>query len=250
METRAQIVSNYTPMVRNICRRYQSPNESPDDLLQIGMIGLLNAIEKFDPNYGASFTSVAIPEIRGILLNHFRDHGTLVKIPRSMRRNRLMNDKVATSLAVSLGHWPNDEELAQICDLSEDEVHKAKALSQGWNPRSLDEVVESGDGESRLPLSELLGSEDEGFDAVLDRLFLATALDTLADREKKILRFRILESMSRRQVAELVGISQMHVSRLERSALKQLKQAFQMRYADRQTAEPEPDHSAPEVVTH
>ena len=224
---REQIISDYVPLVRSLCRRFLAAREPQEDLEQVGMIGLLNAVEKFDLGRGTSFSSLAIPEILGAILNHLRDHSTLIKIPRTLRRNKLALDKVSESLASSLGRWPTAVELSQACDLSEKEVHQATELAWVSEPQSLDASPVSDDSNDRLSLMECLGAEDQGFDLSLDRLILATALDTLPPREKTILRLRFYKELSQRQIAERIHVSQMHVSRLERSALLKLRDVLQ-----------------------
>jgi RNA polymerase sigma-B factor len=187
------------------------------------MIGLLNAIEKFDPGRGTSFSSLAIPEVLGAILNYLRDHGSLIKIPRTLRRNKLTMDKVAESLASSLGRWPTTVELAEACDLTMKEIDAAAELGRIGDPRSLDESVETEDTDGTVTLAEYVGAEDVEFDLSLDRLTLATALDTLPEREKNILQLRFYKDLSQRQIAEQISISQMHVSRLERAALQKLR---------------------------
>lgn len=226
-KAREKLVSNYVPLVRRLCRRFRTSREPQEDLFQIGMIGLLNAIEKFDPDRGASFSSLAIPEVLGAILNYLRDHGSLIKVPRTLRRNKLAIDKMSESLASSLGRWPTVEELAEACELSEENIHAATELGRIGDPRSLDENVESDDSDGSVTLAEYIGSVDDGFDLSLDRLTLATALDTLPPREKMILRLRFYKSMSQRQIAERIEISQMHVSRLERGALQKLRAVLQ-----------------------
>ena len=226
-QAREQLVTNYVPLVRRLCRRFRTSREPQEDLFQIGMIGLLNAIEKFDPERGTSFSSLAIPEVLGAILNYLRDHGSLIKIPRTLRRNKLTLDKVAESIASSLGRWPNMTELAEACDLTEQEVTAATELGRIGDPRSLDESVDTDDSDGTVSLSDYVGSVDKEFDLSLDRLTLATALDTLPEREKTILQLRFYKSMSQRQIAERIDISQMHVSRLERAALQKLRGVLQ-----------------------
>jgi RNA polymerase sigma-B factor len=223
VNAREKLVSNYVPLVRRLCRRFRTSREPQEDLFQIGMIGLLNAVEKFDLERGTSFSSLAIPEILGAILNYLRDHGSLIKVPRTLRRNKLTIDKMSETLASSLGRWPTVAEVAAACELSENDVHEATELGRIGDPRSLDENVESDDTDGSVTLSEYVGSEDDGFDLSLDRLTLATALDTLPIREKTILTLRFYKGLSQRQIAERIDISQMHVSRLERSALQKLR---------------------------
>ena len=224
---RAKLVANYEPLVRRLCRKFSSSREPQDDLFQVGIIGLLNSIEKFDPQRGSSFSSLAIPEIMGAILNHLRDHGNLLKIPRGVRRNKLTMDKTSESMATTLGRWPSTAEIAEASDLSHDEVIEAAVLGRIGDPRSLDEALESDDSDDSFSLSDYLGYEDEGFTLSLDRLTLATSLDTLPEREKRILQLRYYSALSQRQTAEIISISQMHVSRLERAALNKLRLVLQ-----------------------
>ena len=220
---REHLVSNYVPLVRSLCRRFRSSREPQEDLFQIGVIGLLNAIEKFDPGRGSSFSSLVIPEVLGAILNYLRDHGSLLKVPRTLRRNKLTIDRASEALASRLGRWPTVTELAEACELSEEQVHEAAELGRTGDPRSLDESFESEDTDDGITLAEYIGCEDEEFELSLDRLTLATALDTLPPREKTILKLRFYKGLSQRQIGELIQLSQMHVSRLERSALQKLR---------------------------
>jgi RNA polymerase sigma-B factor len=204
----------------------RTSREPQEDLFQIGMIGLLNTIEKFDPERGTSFYSLAIPEVLGAILNYLRDHSSLIKIPRTLRRNKLTIDKIAEFIASSLGRWPNVSELAEACDLTEKEILAATELRRIGDPRSLDGSVETEDSDGSVSLSDYVGSVDTEFELSLDRLTLAMPLDTLPDREKTILLLRFYRSMFQRQIAECIEISQMHVSRLERAALQKLRRVL------------------------
>ena len=224
---KATLVANYEPLVRRLCRKFSSSREPQDDLFQVGIIGLLNSIEKFDPQRGSSFSSLAIPEIMGAILNYLRDHGSLLKIPRGVRRNKLTMDRTSESMATTLGRWPSTAEIAEACDLTHDDAIEAAVLGRIGDPRSLDEALESDESADSFSLSEYVGYEDEGFDISLDRLTLATSLDTLPEREKLILQLRYYRALSQRQTAGIISISQMHVSRLERAALNKLRLVLQ-----------------------
>ena len=223
MQARDRLVVNYIPLVRRLSNRYRGAIEPPEDLFQVGMIGLLNTIEKFDPSYGTSFSSLAIPEIRGAILNHLRDHGSLIKIPRALKQKKLAVDKVAEALAPRIGRWPTVGELAQACDLAEEDVNAAMNLGRTGDPRSLDEDLGNDDGEGCATLSDLVGGDDDQFDMCLVRMTLEAGLDSLPVRKKTIITLRFNQGLSQRQTAEHVGMSQMHVSRLERSALLELR---------------------------
>ena len=188
------------------------------------MIGLLNAIEKFDPGRDTSLSSLGIPEILGAILNYLRDQGSLIKVPGDIRRKKLAVDKMSESLASSIGHWPTVSELVSACDLTEAEVLEAAELSRIGDPRSLDQPLDTHGADGGFTLLECVGSEDLEYDLSLDRLTLAKALDTLPARERTILTHK---ELSQRQIAEQIKISQMHVSRLERSALQKLRAVFE-----------------------
>ena len=225
---RAQLVANYGPLVRKLCNRFRSSRESQEDLFQVGVIGLLNAIEKFDPLQGTRFSSLAIPEVLGAILNYLRDHGSLVKVPRVLRQNRLRVDRSLETLPVELGRWPTTAELAEACDMDDAEVDAAMKLAHEVDPRSLDEQMgseESGDG---FTLADFVGRLDEGFDHTLDRIAVKAALDSLPTRERRVMRLRFYKGMSQTQTAKAIEVSQMQVSRLERGALMKLRPYVQI----------------------
>ena len=225
---RATLVSNYEPLVRSLCREFSSSREPEEDLFQIGKIRLLNAIEKFDPERGSSFSSLAIPEIMGAILNYLRDHGNLLEIPRGPRSNKLAMDKVSDSISAIYGRKATQAEIAEACDLTETEITDASILSRIGDPRSLDESLETEDGDDGASLSDHIGFEDEGHNISWNRLTLATALGTLPEREKTILQLRYFHSRSQHQTTEIVSISQIDVSRLERAALNKLSLVLQL----------------------
>ena len=194
-----------------------------DPLFQIGMIGLLNAIEKFDPNYGTSFVSLAIPKVLGAISNHLRDHGNLLKVPRPLVEHKMTVNKVAGLLACQLGHWPSVAELAEASGLSEGDVCEALTFGQTGEPRSLDAELEYEDMDRSVTLYEQVSRKEDEFGKLIDRMTLANALDHLPPRERLILQLRFYKDMSQRRIAERIGISQMHVSRLERKALRMLR---------------------------
>ena len=218
---REQLVANYVPLLRSLCRRFRDSREPQEDLFQVGAIGLLNAIDKFEPERGASFSSLAIPEILGAILNFLRDHGSILKVPRKIRKNRLALDRAVDALVPSLGRWPTALELAEACKLSEKEALEAMELGRVGRPRSLDEKMDPDDPDGAT-LSECVGAEDDSFELSLDLMTLAAEMQRLPARERKVLRLRYYGELSQARIAEIIGVSQVHVSRLERSALRRL----------------------------
>ncbi len=161
---REQIVSSYGPLVRRLSRRFWASKEPPEDLFQIGVIGLLRAIDKFDPSRGSSFASLAIPEILGSILNYLRDHGGPCKVPRALRSNMLAVRRASERLASQLGRWPTEAELAESCHLTERQVRDALEFGRTVDARSLDQMLGGDDGDGSGTLSERLGGEDAQFD--------------------------------------------------------------------------------------
>ena len=159
----------------------------------------------------------------GAILNYLPGHGSLLKIPRELRRNKLAMDKVSDSISAMYGRKATPTEIAEACDLTETEITDASKLRRTGDPRSLNERFETENGDDGASLSDYVGVEDEVHNISLDQLTLATALGTLPEREKTILQLRYFRSMPHRQTAEIVSISQMNVSRLERAALNKLR---------------------------
>ncbi len=220
---REQMVSSYGPLVRRLSRRFWASKEPPEDLFQIGVIGLLRAIDKFDPSRGSSFASLAIPEILGSILNYLRDHGGPCKVPRALRSNMLAVRRASERLASQLGRWPTEAELAESCHLTERQVRDALEFGRTVDARSLDQMLGGDDGDGSGTLSERLGGEDAQFDQLIDRMAIAAALDLLTPKERTIVVLKFYQDLSQTQIAERIEVSQVHVSRLQRRALAKLR---------------------------
>ena len=220
---RERLVDNYVPLVRRLCRRFRGSREPQEDLYQVGVIGLLHAIDRFDPLRGTSFSSFAIPQVRGAILNYLRDHGTLIKVPRRLRQKRLTAYRASQRLSLWLGRPPTVAELAEACEMSEDDIRATIGVSSAVQPLSLDKELDIDDSEGRMTLLDLLGDEDDQFGRSVDRITLAAALKTLPMRERTIVVLKFYRGMSQRQIAGQFNLSQMHVSRLERRAILKLR---------------------------
>ena len=220
---RERLVAKYTPLVRRVSNRYSGSRESREDLFQVGIVGLLSAIDKFDARRGTSFTALAFPEVRGAILNHLRGHGSLIKVPRTLQTLRLTVEKASEGIAPRLGRWPTCTEVAEACDLSEEDVEAALKLSRGESARSLDRGIGADDGDSTTTLGDMVGQEDPGYELGLLRMAMRSVLDRLPLRERRIVTLRYYRGLTQRQTAEVVAVSQMHVSGLERGALKKMR---------------------------
>ena len=221
---RQQLIERYMTLVRSLARRYASRGEQLDDLVQIGAIGLIKAIDRFDINRGVELTTYATPNIIGEIKRHFRDHGWTVRVPRGLQELSIQLMRVVENLTGSLGRSPTIPELAEATGASEEEVLEALESSRAYSPLSLS-VGSSGGGDDddELDPLESIGAEDHEYEISEDRAVLEPGMRVLDERERLILRLRFYEGLTQSQIAQQIGISQMHVSRLIRRALEKAR---------------------------
>ena len=220
---RDQLVVENLPLVHRLCWRFRHSGEPLEDLVQVGTIGLMKAIQKYDPSRGYLLTTFAIPVIVGEIKNYFRDHGWAVKVPRKLQRQKLVVDQNVELLRQRLGRSPSIQEIVDATGLSEDEVYDTFEVERYARPISLDAEYEGDGNVDGSCIVDNLGSEDPRFEELIDRIYVAGSLDTLDERERAIIGLRFYSGLSQNEVARRLGISQMHVSRLQRSALAKLK---------------------------
>jgi RNA polymerase sigma-B factor len=218
---REQLIERYMSLVRSLARRYASRGEQLDDLIQIGAIGLIKAIDRFDINRGVELTTYATPNIIGEIKRHFRDHGWAVRVPRGLQELSIQLMRVVENLTGELGRSPTIAELAEATGASEEEVLEALETGRAYSPLSLS-VGSSGDDDELDPL-ESLGDDDHEYEVTEDRAVLEPGLRVLDERERMILQLRFYEGLTQSQIAQRIGISQMHVSRLIRRALEKAR---------------------------
>jgi RNA polymerase sigma-B factor len=217
---RDELVTAYLPVVRNIARRFSGRGEPVDDLEQAGTIGLLGAVDRFDPARGVDFLSFAIPTITGEIRRHFRDRSWAMHVPRRLKDMQASIRAAAGELLGELGRSPRPSDIARRLGLPVEAVLEALEAGQTYRNASLDEVV-SDDG---LPLVERLGAVDSALERVEYHEALVPLLRELPERERTILMLRFFKNMTQSQIAVRVGISQMHVSRLLSQTLAQLRE--------------------------
>ena len=223
VQTRNRLASDYLPLVRRLCARFSSSGDPSEDLVQVGSIGLLKALDKFDLDRGSSFIAFAVPLIVGEIKNYFRDHGWAVKVPRKLQRQRLAVEKVVETLSQRLNRGPTIPEIAAAAGFSEEEVYDTFEVGKYGKPLSLDTQYD-GHGNGDLPrLLDSMGSEHPQLEGLADRLDLTNALRCLDKRERTIIHLKFYAGLSQTKIAERLGISQMYVSRLQRSALGKVK---------------------------
>jgi RNA polymerase sigma-B factor len=193
-----------------------------EDIVQVGVIGLIKAIDRFEISREVEFTSFAIPYIVGEIKRFFRDTSWSVHVPRRLQEARVQLAKATEELQSRMGRTPTVKELAELMDLTEEEVIEARVASNGYNSASLDATIGGGpDGETAL--ADFLGSDDAAMELVEDFHTLAPLLAQLDERERHILHWRFVEELTQAQIGERLGCSQMHVSRLLSGTLKRLR---------------------------
>jgi RNA polymerase sigma-B factor len=211
-------------MVRYLAGRFGAgPGTSTEDLVQVGYIGLIAAIERFDPDKGVSFVTFAVPTILGEIKRYFRDQTWGLKAPRRLRELGLSLRKLREQLEQKLGRPPTVPEMAVAANVSEERLLQAMDLDRIYQPASLDAHLQDENGEDKSSFWDAIGRDDPELGAIDEREALRRALDCLDQRQRSIIYFRFFEEASQAEVARRLGISQMHVSRLERQALRRLK---------------------------
>ncbi|MGI8426124.1 MAG: RNA polymerase sigma factor SigF [Actinomycetota bacterium] len=220
-KAREGLVELHMPLVEYLARRFRGRGEPLDDLVQVASIGLLKAIDRFDPERGVEFSTYATPTIVGEIKRHFRDKGWAIRIPRRLQEIGLTLSKVVPAMSQELGHSPTVAEIAVRAGFSEEEVLEAMSASQAYSLVSLDAPTNEDGGDS---LSRL-GAEDESLELFEAWSSVAHLLKKLPHRERQILHLRFVTGETQSQIAERLGISQMHVSRLLTRTLDNLRQA-------------------------
>jgi RNA polymerase sigma-B factor len=223
LQAREQLIEQYMSLVRSLARRYSYRGEQLDDLVQIGAIGLIKAIDRFDLNRGVELTTYATPNIIGEIKRHFRDRGWSVRVPRGLQELNVQLSKLIEQLTVQLGRSPTIPELAKAAGVEEEEVLEALESGRAYSSLSLSQgSAGTDDGEELDPL-ESLGEVEHQYEVSEDRAVLAPGFKALDERERRILHLRFFEGLTQSQIAQQVGISQMHVSRLIRRALEKIR---------------------------
>lgn len=216
---RDELFHLFRPLAIHLANRYRHRGVEIEDLKQVAFLGLVNAIDRFDPGYGSRFVSFAVPTITGEIKRHFRDAGWATVVPRRLKEVTLLCRRADEELTQRLGRSPSVEEIAQETGLSPFEVTEAAALGSAYRPDALEAPVA---GSDRTRLDDL-GDVDERIDLFDDLDALRPLLESRSEREQRILHLRFYENLTQRQIAEEMSISQMHVSRILTSTLEKLR---------------------------
>jgi RNA polymerase sigma-B factor len=220
---REALVARFLPLARQLARRYQRGGEPLDDLVQVASLGLLKAIDRFEPDRPTAFSSFAVPTILGELKRHFRDRGWSVRVPRDLQEMAVRVERVAEELALGLGRAPTPTEIGEHIGASTEQVLEAREAAGAYRAVSLDrprDDDDEGDG-----MADTMGVEDPGFGLAEDAATVERLMAVLTDREREVLRLRFAEDLTQSEIGARVGVSQMHVSRLIRQAVARLRDA-------------------------
>ena len=223
LAAREQLIEQYMSLVRSLARRYSYRGEQLEDLVQIGAIGLIKAIDRFDVNRGVELTTYATPNIIGEIKRHFRDRGWAVRVPRGLQELNIQLSRLIEELTVQHGRSPTIPELAKAASVTDEEVLEALESGRAYSSLSLSAGSGGGDEDGELDPLESLGTEEHQYEVSEDRAVLAPGFRVLDERERAILHLRFFEGLTQSQIAQQVGISQMHVSRLIRRALEKIR---------------------------
>jgi RNA polymerase sigma-B factor len=220
---RQELITRYLPLVRSIARRFASRGQPVEDLIQVGSIGLIKAVDRFDLERGVELSTYATPTIMGEIKRYFRDKGWAVKVPRALQDLNVRLNRLLEALTVDLQRSPSIAELAAAAGVSEEEVVEALESGRAYSSVSIFSGGANEDDES-MELLDCLGQEEPAYEVFEQRRLLAPAMELLDPRERLILHLRFFEGMTQTQVAARIGISQMHVSRLIRKSIENLRQ--------------------------
>ncbi|MCW1927655.1 RNA polymerase sigma factor SigB [Bhargavaea beijingensis] len=225
-EAQTNLVLHYERLVQSIARKYSNGKSYHEDIVQVGMLGLLGAIRRYDPDFGRSFEAFAVPTIIGEIKRFLRDKTWAVHVPRRIKELGPKIKSAAETLTNELQRSPKVQEIADYLEVDEDDVLEAMEMGRSYQALSMDHSLEADSDGSTVTLFDIIGDTDDGYEMTDQRLIVAEALDVLSEREKQIIQFTYIEQMSQKEAGERLGISQMHVSRLQRKAIKKLQEAI------------------------
>ena len=220
---RDELIERFLPLARQIAGRYRRGRDSFDDLLQVASIGLIKAVDRFDPEYGTSFMTFAVPSIAGELKRYFRDAGWAVRVPRPVQERALKVNSAVERLQRKLGKSPTRKQVAEAIGEDVESVLEAMEAATAHSSVSLDRPLTNDGATDGARYEDTVGEIDARFEVIEDRASIAPAIQSLPERDRLILKLRFEEDRTQAEIAEVVGISQMHVSRLLRRALERLR---------------------------
>lgn len=226
------LITQFGDMVLSLASRFAKGRESVEDLSQVGMIGLLAALRRYDESYGRNFESFAVPTIVGEIKRYIRDKTWSVHVPRRIKELSPRIKKAVDALTIELQRSPQISDIANYLQVSEEDVLEAMEMGRSYQALSMDNEIDADQEGGSMTLLDLVGKPDEGYQRVERELMLTKVLHVLNEREKEIIQLTFYQNLSQKQAGDLLGISQMHVSRLQRRALMKLREAMRIDSGD------------------
>ena len=225
-EAQTNLVLNYERLVHSIARKYSKGKPYHEDLVQVGMLGLLGAIRRYDIEFGRSFEAFAIPTIIGEIKRFMRDKTWAIHVPRRIKELGPKIRATVETLTVELQRSPLIHEIAEYLDVDEEDVLEAMEMGRSYQALSMDHALDADSEGGTVTLADLIGVSDDGYETTDRRMLVSDALVVLSEREKQIIQYTYIEQLSQKEAGELLGISQMHVSRIQRKAIKKLQESI------------------------
>lgn len=227
-EIQTKLVLHYEPLVQSLARKFSKGQDHQEDLFQVGMVGLLAALRRFDLEVGRSFESFAIPTIVGEIKRFIRDKTWSVHVPRRIKELGPKIKKAVDELTNELERSPKVEEIAERLEVTAEEVLETMEMGKSYQALSVDRSLEADQEGGEITLLDLVGKKDKGFEKKDQQLLLEKAFQVLNKRERQILVYTYYENLSQKETGEILGISQMHVSRIQRRALEKLRESIRI----------------------
>ena len=225
-KAQTNLVVHYRYLVESIARKYARGISNFDDIFQVGMLGLLGAIRRFDPDFGRSFEAFAVPTIVGEIKRFLRDKTWDVHVPRRIKELGPRIKATVEALTIELQNSPTIKDIADRLEVKEEEILEAMEMGRSYQALSMDRSIESDSDGSTVTFLDIIGKDDDGFEKTNKRIVVAEVMGILNEREQQIIQLTYLEQLSQKEVGERLGISQMHVSRIQRKAIKKLQEAL------------------------
>jgi RNA polymerase sigma-B factor len=222
---REMLVERYLPLARQLARRYQRPDESIDDLVQVASLGLVKAIDRFDAGREVAFSSYAVPTILGEIKRHFRDRTWSVRVPRDLQEMALRVERAVGELTRDLHRSPSVDELADRVGISAEQALDALQAASAYHATSLDTPRGTDADPTGETLADTIGGDEDGYDRAEERATIDQLMRTITPRERQVLRLRFEEDLTQAEIGEIIGVSQMQVSRLIRQSVSRLRLA-------------------------
>ena len=221
-EAQDRLVNHYRKLIESLAYKYSKGQSHHEDLVQVGMVGLIGAINRFDLSFDRKFEAFLVPTVIGEIKRYLRDKTWSVHVPRRIKEIGPRIKKVSDELTNELERSPSIAEIADRLEVSEEEVLEAMEMGQSY---SVDHSIEADKDGSTVTLLDIMGQKDDNYDLTEKRMILERILPILSDREREIIQCTFIEGLSQKETGERIGLSQMHVSRLQRTAIKKLQQA-------------------------